>query len=398
MEQEVTQSVGSATSDQLVVIARFRRLLADVMRIDQHEVLRQPDEAIAFRGRVHGDTEEAFAQISQRFADVGYTAWLRDWSKEGHEVLAVKGTFEEEHKPGRVWVNAVLFLATAISVLYIGALNALDPSMIEDPSSPMILILPLIHIYRGIPFAATLLGILLAHELSHYFVGRLHGSPQSLPYFIPFPNPLFGTMGAVIVQRKPMVNRRTLLDIGIAGPLGGLIVAIPLLIIGLALSNVGPPPPGIEGAVQEGNSLLYAGIKYLMFGRFLPSGGEDVWLHPIAFAAWGGLWLTMMNLVPVGQLDGGHVIYALLGRRAQTLGYILIGAMVAWGGWLALSGNGASGIWLMWGFLNLVMNRRHPLPLDDVTKLDWPRVVLGICLMIIFVLLFMPAPLQEVVF
>lgn len=396
MEQEVTRSSESAASDQLVVIARLRRLLADVMRIDQHEVLRQPDEAIAFRGQVHGDTEEAFEQISQRFADAGYTAWLRDWSEGGHEVLATKGTFD--HKPGRVWVNAVLFLATAISVLYIGALNALDPSMIENTAGPMILVLPLIYIYRGIPFAATLLGILLAHELSHYFVGRLHNSPQSLPYFIPFPNPLFGTMGAVIVQRKPMYNRRALLDIGIAGPLGGLIVAIPLLIIGLALSEVGPPPPGIEGAVQEGNSLLYVGLKYLMFGRFLPAGGEDVWLHPIAFAAWGGLWLTMMNLVPVGQLDGGHVSYALLGRRAWTLGYVLIGAMIAWGGWLVLSGNGAGGIWLMWGFLNLVLNRRHPLPLDDATKLDWPRVVLGIFLMIIFVLLFMPAPLQEVVF
>jgi membrane-associated protease RseP (regulator of RpoE activity) len=345
---------------------------------------------------VYGDTEEAFEQISRRFADVGYTAWLRNWSEGGHEVLATKGTFEG--RPGRIWVNVALFLATAISVLYIGALNALDPSMVESASGPMLLILPLIYIYRGIPFAATLLGILLAHELSHYFVGRLHGSPQSLPYFIPFPNLLFGTMGAVIVQRKPMHNRRTLLDIGIAGPLGGLIVAIPLLIIGLALSNVGPPPPGITGAVQEGNSLLYAGIKYLLFGRFLPSGGEDVWLHPIAFAAWAGLFVTMLNLLPVGQLDGGHVLYALLGRRAQTLGYVLIGAMMAWGGWLAYTGNGAGGIWLMWGLLNMVLNRRHPLPLDSVTKLDWPRVVLGVCLMIIFVLLFMPAPLQEVVF
>jgi membrane-associated protease RseP (regulator of RpoE activity) len=396
MEREGTQSAERAASDQLVVIARLRRLLTDIMRIDQHEVLRQPDEAIAFRGQVHGDTEETFEQISRRFADAGYTAWLRDWSEGGHEVLAMKGTFER--KAGRVWINAVLFLATTFSVLYIGALNALDPSMIEDPASPMILILPLIHIYRGIPFAATLLGILLAHELSHYFVGRLHGSPQSLPYFIPFPNLLFGTMGAVIVQRKPMYNRRTLLDIGIAGPLGGLIVAIPLLIIGLALSDVGPPPPGIEGAIQEGNSLLYAAIKYLVFGRLLPSGNEDVWLHPIAFAAWTGLLVTMINLVPVGQLDGGHVSYALLGRRAWTLGYILIGAMVAWGGWLVLNGNGAGGIWLMWGFLNSVLNRRHPLPLDDVTKLDWPRIILGIWLMVIFVLLFMPAPLQEVVF
>jgi membrane-associated protease RseP (regulator of RpoE activity) len=396
MEQKAIQSTEPAASDQLVLIARLRRLLSDVMRIDQHEVLRQPDEAVAFRGQMHGDTEKAFEQISQRFADAGYTAWLRDWSEGGHEVVATRGTFE--HKPGRMWLNMVLFLATALSVLYIGALNALDPGMIEGSTGPMILILPLVYIYRGIPFAATLLGILLAHELSHYFVGRLHGSPQSLPYFIPFPNPLFGTMGAVIVQQKPMFNRRSLLDIGIAGPLGGLIVAIPLLIIGLALSDVGPPPPGIENAVQEGNSLLYAGIKYLIFGRFLPSGNEDVWLHPIAFAAWGGLWLTMMNLVPVGQLDGGHVSYALLGRRAWTLSHILIGAMIAWGGWLVLTGNTAGGLWLTWGFLNLILNRRHPPPLDDATKLDLPRVALGVLLLIVLVLLFMPAPLQQVSF
>jgi membrane-associated protease RseP (regulator of RpoE activity) len=242
------------------------------------------------------------------------------------------------------------------------------------------------------------MGILLAHELSHYLVGRLYGSPQSLPYFIPFPNFLFGTIGAVIVQRKPMRDRKTLLDIGIAGPLGGLIIAIPMLIIGLALSEVGPPPPDIEGAFQEGNSLLYAGIKYLMYGKFLPAGGEDVWLHPIAFGAWGGLFITMLNLVPVGQLDGGHVSYALLGRRAWMLGYIIIGAMVAWGGWLVLNGNAAGGLWMTWSFLNLVMNRRHPPLLNDATKLDLPRVVLGILLLIIFVLIFMPVPLQEVVF
>jgi membrane-associated protease RseP (regulator of RpoE activity) len=381
---------------QLMTVAQLRRQLADVMRVDTHEVLRPPDEAIAFRGQIEGDAEAAFKQISQRFADAGYIASLRDSSGGGHEVVAVKGAFEQ--KTGRVWVNVVLFLATALSVLYFGALNALDPAMVEGTTGLGILIAPLTHIYLGVPFAATLMGILLAHELSHYFVGRLHGSPQSLPYFIPFPNVLFGTMGALIVQRKPMQNRKALLDIGIAGPLGGLIVAIPLLIIGLALSDVGPPPAGIEGAIQEGNSLLYAGLKYLVFGRFLPAGGEDVWLHPIAFAAWAGLFITMLNLVPIGQLDGGHVSYALLGRKAWTLGHIVIGALIVWGGWLTLNGNGGGGIWMMWGFLNLILNRRHPLPLDDVTKLDWRRVALGVLLLIVFVILFMPAPLQQVIF
>jgi membrane-associated protease RseP (regulator of RpoE activity) len=388
---------------QLMTVAQLRRQLAGVMRVDTHEVLRPPDEAIAFRGQIEGDTEAAFEQISQRFADAGYIASLRDSSGGDHEVVAVKGAFE--HKTGQVWVNVMLLLVTVFSVLFVGAGYAIGDTNIpiDNLSDLQVLVLLLRYLYLGIPFTATLMGILLAHELSHYFVGRLHGSPQSLPYFIPFPNLLFGvfgfgTMGALIVQRKPMQNRKALLDIGIAGPLGGLIVAIPLLIIGLALSDVGPPPAGIEGAIQEGNSLLYAGLKYLVFGRFLPAGGEDVWLHPIAFAAWAGLFITMLNLVPIGQLDGGHVSYALLGRKAWTLGHIVIGALIVWGGWLTLNGNGGGGIWMMWGFLNLILNRRHPLPLDDVTKLDWRRVALGVLLLIVFVILFMPAPLQQVIF
>jgi membrane-associated protease RseP (regulator of RpoE activity) len=211
------------------------------------------------------------------------------------------------------------------------------------------------------------------------------------------PFSIIGTMGAVIVQRAPMRNRRALFDIGIAGPLGGLIVAIPLLILGLALSSVGLPPPGEEVIWQEGNSLLYLGLKYLVFGRILPSNGEDVWLHPVAFAAWAGLLVTMINLIPVGQLDGGHASYALLGRRrARILGYVLIVAMIAWGGWLTMNDNGAGGFWLTWSFLNMALNLRHPPPLDDVTRLDRKRVILGLVVLAIFILTFMPAPLQEV--
>jgi membrane-associated protease RseP (regulator of RpoE activity) len=247
----------------------------------------------------------------------------------------------------------------------------------------------------GIPFAATLLGILLAHELSHYFVGRRHGAPVSLPYFIPLPN-ILGTMGAVIVQRAPMRSRKAVFDIGVAGPLGGLAVAIPLLIVGLMLSQVEPPPPGVEVVTQEGNSLLYIGLKYLIFGRILPSNGQDVWLHPVAFAAWAGLLVTMVNLIPVGQLDGGHVSYALLGRRAWWLGYVVIGGMFALGGWMLFRGNEGGGFWLLWGFLNLLLNRKHPPPLNDVTEIGGRRTALGLVMLLIFILTFMPSPLRTV--
>ena len=381
-------------SSQPPVVEQLRRQLTDLMRVEEYTVVRPPAVVIAFRGQVHGDTRTTFEHLTRRFAALGYTARLSDWPGGGHEVIAVKGVIEP--KPSRVWLNGVLFLATLLSVLYIGAVTALGyAGKIESIESVEDLRLVLTNLHWGIPFAGTLMAILLAHELSHYFVARRYGSPVSLPYFIPMPFSIIGTMGAVIVQRAPMRNRKALFDIGIAGPLGGLIVAIPLLILGLTLSSVGLPP-GEEVVWQEGNSLLYLGLKYLVFGRILPSNGEDVWLHPVAFAAWAGLLVTMINLIPVGQLDGGHASYALLGRRARTLGYILIVAMIAWGGWLLKSGNGAGGFWLTWSFLNMTLNLRHPPPLDDATRLDRKRVILGLVMLAIFILTFMPAPLQEV--
>lgn len=397
MEQEArkSQPTEPTTSAQLVIVRQLQRQLTDVMRVEEHEILSPPDAAITFRGQMYGDTETAFERITQRFATYGYTPSLRDRRGGGHEVIAIKGL--SERKPGRVWLNAVLFLATLFSVLYIGAASSPQfTELVADPQSLDALILPLTHLQWGIPFAGTLLSILLAHELSHYFVARRYGSPVSLPYFIPMPLSLMGTMGAVIVQRAPMRSRKALFDIGVAGPLGGLIVAIPLLIVGLSLSSVQPPPPDLDVVLQEGNSLLYLAIKYLMFGKILPSNGEDVWLHPVAFAAWAGLLVTMINLIPVGQLDGGHVSYALLGRRAWRLGYIAIAAMVVWGGWLLTSGNQAGGFWLTWGFLNLFLNPRHPPPLNDATRLDGRRIVVGLLVLAVFVVTFMPAPLREV--
>jgi membrane-associated protease RseP (regulator of RpoE activity) len=398
-EQEITGNhvTESAASTQLVIVAQLRRQLTDLMRVDSHTVQKSPDEVIAFRGRIDGDTEAAFEHIIERLATLGYTAMLQNAPGGGHEVVAVKGEFDR--RPGQVWANVALFLVTLFSVLYISAINELDPRMVQGLNDMEVMALPLTdlsYLLKGLPFACALMSILLTHELSHYFVARRHSSPTSLPYFIPFPN-LFGTMGAVIVQRKPTRNRKALFDIGVAGPLGGLIIAVPLLVLGLLLSDVQPPPTDVDVVLQEGNSLLYLGIKYLIFGRILPSNGEDVWLHPVAFAAWGGLWLTMMNLVPVGQLDGGHVSYALLGgRRAQTLGRVAIIAMIAWGGWTWMSGNAAGSFWLVWGFMNMFFNPHHPPPLNDATRLDWRRIALGLLVLVIFVLLFMPAPLRQV--
>ena len=164
----------------------------------------------------------------------------------------------------------------------------------------------------GLSFSIPLLAILLCHEMGHYVAARIHGVPASLPYFVPLPPGigLFGTMGAVILQSRT-TDRRKLIDIGAAGPLAGLVVAIPVLAYGLHLSQVGP----IAGGLQEGNSLLYAILKRLVCGAWLPDGNTDVNLHPMAFAGWAGLFVTMLNLIPISQLDGGHVAIAFFGNR-----------------------------------------------------------------------------------
>ena len=378
-------------------IERLRREASRYMTIEEYKILKAPNALIAFRGRIAGDTESAFDRISEAFERHGYTARLQPGEEDRLELFAIQGV--QEAGTTRPWLNLLLFAATVITVLYIGAQKALlDSDLGLDLLSPTALFTPLRYLYLGIPFAATLMGILVAHELSHYFVARRYGSPVSLPYFIPMPN-LLGTMGAVITQKAPMRDRKALFDIGIAGPLGGLVLTIPLLILGLTLSTVQPPPtdlPPNVSILQEGNSLLYAGLKYLVFGEWLPRNGRDVWLHPVAFAAWAGLLVTMINLIPVGQLDGGHVSYALLGRRSWGLGSLVILAMFGWGGWLLLNGNQAGSFWLVWGFLNMLVNRKHPPPLNDVTKLDGRRVLIGILMVLIFILTFMPAPLREV--
>jgi membrane-associated protease RseP (regulator of RpoE activity) len=276
--------------------------------------------------------------------------------------------------------------ATILTTLYVGA-------GMSDARPPDSLWWPVSHFWQGWPFALSLMTILLAHELGHYFTSRHYRVPASLPYFIPLPVPEFlgnvlGTMGAVIRMKAPITDRRAMLDIGAAGPLIGLIVAIPILVLGLSLSTVQPLPIN-QGYQMEGNSLLYLLVKYIMFGRWLPGGGLDVFVHPVAFAGWAGLLVTSLNLIPAGQLDGGHVFYSLLGPRAQMFTWPIVAALVALG-LFAWPG------WLLWAGLVFLFGRGHPGPLDNVTKLDNRRKVIAVLVLLAFVLTFTPIPLTLV--
>lgn len=391
------------TTNGAATIQQLREALRDWMVVEEITVLENTAKPLVRFGgyRASDDGAVPFETIISRFKAMGYTPLLTQ--EDGMLVVRAMPAVAEE-KTGKPWVNAVLFVLTVLSVLFLGALR-------ENVALEAITANPL-RILRGWPFAVSILGILTAHELSHYFIGRRYGSPTSLPYFVPLPLSILGTMGAVIVQRGPMRSRKALFDIGIAGPLGGLVIAVPLLIIGVALSYVGTPqqfmdlPPGEPVPVmQEGNSLLYLATKYVIHGRMLPDPqtGEDIWLSPpspggsIAFAAWAGLLVTALNLFPIGQFDGGHIAYALWGRKAWTLARLFVGIIFVWGLLLTVIGNPAGMTWIVWGGLGMLMGPRHPPPLDDVTPLDRKRKILGWVMVGVFILIIIPVPLINTV-
>lgn len=368
--------------------------------IEPQKVELRPNGAVAVQGRLLADPATVYRPLRERCERLGFTPFLLD-RDDGVEVLAVPGV--TERRPLRWGLNLALFLATVFTVLLTGAASAVSSQLVAsgltvDQAGAQVygrIVAQPLLLLAGLPFAATLLGILAAHEMGHFVVSRWRGAPASLPYFIPLP-PGFsftGTLGAVIVQREPFEDRRVLLEVAIAGPLAGLFLAIPLLFYGLATSTVGPPPGGMY--LQEGNSLLYAAAKYLVFGEWLPAAGRDVQLNDIAFGAWIGLLVTMLNLLPVGQLDGGHVAYAMLGRRAEYLAYATLLLFLVLG-LLGVFGIFGSSSWLVWVILIGLMGPRHPPPLNDVLRLKPVHIALGILGLVLFVVLFMPSPLVPV--
>ncbi len=235
----------------------------------------------------------------------------------------------------------------------------------------------------GVVYSVTLLSILLAHEMGHYVASSLHRVKASLPYFIPFPFPPFGTLGAIIKTRSPIPDRRALFDIGVAGPLAGLCLAVPAIGIGLLKSEVVAIKELPKETVMLGNPPLFALLQRVLLGE-LPEG-HDLLLHPMAYAGWVGLFVTALNLLPVGQLDGGHVVYALFGRWSPVIFRLTMAGIIT----LCLIFNLG---WLVLVLLLLAIGYRHPPPLDDLTPLDPLRKALGVTTMAIFFASFTPVP------
>jgi len=418
----------------------MRRAAAEVIEI--HDVtLGPPQNPLRLRGRLLMPADQAFARLRPQFEAVGHTPLLR--REEGmDEIRALPTVFGTQ--PRRPPTLALTLLAlTVISVFLVGVQQ--DDGLFNPPWAVIIAqitgntsalpfpdLMPTPEVWRhalttGALYTLSLLGILGAHEMGHYIVARIHKVHTSVPFFIPMPFNILGTLGAVIAMREPAPNRRIQFDIGIAGPLAGLIVAVPVMLYGLTLSEVGDVqsfmarlPEAVQqntAILHEGQSLAYLALKYLVFGRILPQGGVDVWIHPVAFAAWAGFLVTALNLLPIGQLDGGHVMFGLFGRKARAARTPVIAALLI----MATIGSlrdmaaglppgaaaGALGLlrpladlplpgwsgWWIWIFFALFLLRSHAPVLDEITELDGPRKALGVVMLVVFILVFSPTPL-----
>jgi membrane-associated protease RseP (regulator of RpoE activity) len=381
----------------------LQRLIEADLAVESVETPRdiETEGVLVLRGRLLRPSEVVFPRWLATLNERGFTPMLRPGITDDPQDVVVR-IFDSVARKGesRAWINVVLFVLTLLSTLFVGALYGDAVATVDsawDLISPGFLL-------SGLPFAATLLSILTAHEFGHYFAARFHKVAVTLPYFIPMPL-TFGTLGAFIQLKEPVPDRRKLFDIGVAGPLAGLVLAVPLLFYGLATSPV-RVPDFTQGVLLEGNSILYYSAKLLIFGKALPNPitGEDVFMNQVCFAAWIGLLVTALNLLPVGQLDGGHTVFAMFGEKARYINRIVVGVLAVFAlaslepvqRLLPFLANVAYGGWFLWLFLILfLIGVQHPPALDDVTRLDRRRWWIGVLVIIIFILIFVPVPMRE---
>ena len=306
--------------------------------------------------------------IKDRLNQYGYNVNIE---QNGDRFILAVSKIGQKKESKIPWSNILLFIATVITVFIAGA-------MMENQnvfSNPLLII-------KGASFAVPLILMLSFHEFGHYFVSRRRKIDVSLPYFIPGPT-IFGTFGAVIRSKSPFKNRRDLVDVGAAGPIAGFVVAIIATIIGLTQSHIVPTPP--QGSLAFGDSIIFRFLCWIVLGK--TPEGYDVMLSPMAFAGWAGILVTMLNLMPIGQLDGGHILYALLGKKQRLTAWVFVPVLFLMGLYFWPG-------WLMWGGIALIIRPAHPPTLNDSLELDTKRKIIGWIALSIFTLSFIPIPLR----
>jgi Zn-dependent protease len=337
---------------------------------------------MAFFCRIdEGTLDENFDSLRLSLSEKGYIPMLR-YVKGEHIIYVIRKSKKKE-KP--VWINISLLIATIIttsltgSILHMGYNDLWNIPRIMDVFMPE-------NLFSGILlFAFPLMSILFIHEMGHYYVSKKHGIATSLPFFIPIPPvmPSFniGTFGALISSRDPMPNRKALFDVGISGPLAGFIVAVPVTIIGIMYSQPVPLMEPAAGEIILGGSILFTYLSTYILNIPL---GTPIDLSLIAFAGWVGLLITSINLLPAGQLDGGHIFRAFLGEKQKWAGWIAVMIMIFTG-------------WFFFAIIIMfMMGMQHPPPLNDATPLDVRRKLLFFIAIIILVLCYIPYPIDIV--
>jgi membrane-associated protease RseP (regulator of RpoE activity) len=331
----------------------------------QHE-----NDTIYFFGVPKEDIRIIYQKLWPAFTEKNYQLSVK---YELGEHMLIASPFSPARE--RRWINVALAIATFITTMVMGSfLFGAYPTL----SNPY-------EVFKGIPFTIAIMAVLGSHEAGHYLIAKKHGMRTSLPYFIPFPS-IIGTMGAVIKHRGPIPSRTALFDVGISGPLIGLFVSIVVTIIGLL-----QPPVHISEGFQ-----LQLGIPPLFefITRFIPVDDAAA-LHPVAFAGWVGMFVTALNLIPAGQLDGGHVLRAMLGEKARHVSTIMPFLLISLGFYVTYFLNRDGFLWVLWGlFLSFFAAAGHPKPLNDEVPLGKGRMALGILAFILGLLSLTVVPFQ----
>ncbi len=356
--------------------------LTSVFRV--YEARRDGDRLIYY-GEPLDSREAVMQQAWPVFRDHGYEVTIT--RQTGEHALVAKPI--DVGVDGIPWTNVILFVATVISTLYAGARWYYVPNPFTNPVSAVM---------QAWPFAAAVLGVLGIHELGHYLLSRYHNVEATLPYFLPMPT-IIGTMGAVIQMKGQMPNRKALFDIGVAGPIAGLAATIVVTAIGLSLPPIDVPAWVLNSPntyeVRFGYPPLFEAIAWLM-GE--PVGYDDPTkaVNPVMFGGWVGMFVTFLNLLPVGQLDGGHITRAILGKRQGTVSALVPGFLFGLAGYLYYfeDAGSAIGLWVFWGLLALVfafVGSASPIYEDE---LDMKRKIIGVSTLILGILCFTPIPIQ----
>lgn len=323
-----------------------------------------------------------FVELRKELKKIGYTPLLR-YEKGEHTILVMK---KPRISYRSVKVNIIMLFLTLFSTIWAGSIywaSRYDWDLDSFKNYFTVLLHPNYVLFGALSFALPLMTILGAHELAHYFAAKKHDVDASLPFFLPVPPIIgpFGTFGAFISMREPIPNKKALVDIGAAGPIAGFLVAIPVTILGLIFSDIYAvsAPKDAENVVYIGVPLVFTALEKIFP---IPSG---MLMHPTLFAGWVGLFVTGLNLLPCGQLDGGHIARALAGEKSKYLSYATIAGMIAFSyifqGWFILA------------LLIIFLGLKHPPPLDDLSSLDSRRKAIGIFSILMLLLCFHPAPL-----